>query len=171
MSRFSEHLTRSRDDARLPCWREIYAAFFPDMVACIAHQQSGEHQHAGIDRSVILASSKQVLIDEKLRDKDYQDIALEFVSNDQRHDPGWVCKQLRADFICYAFAPSGRAFLLPVPALQSAWSHHGNEWRAVYGEVPVANDGYNTWFCPVPIDKLYSAMGNLHRVSFTPVLR
>ena len=36
----------------------------------VDHRDDGEHQRAGIDRSVILANSKQLLIDEKVRNKD-----------------------------------------------------------------------------------------------------
>ena len=84
---FSESLAASHRASDLPIWQEIYRQAFPNMVACIDHRDDGEHQRAGIDRSVILSNSKQVLIDEKIRYKDYGDILLEYLSNDRRNTP------------------------------------------------------------------------------------
>lgn len=172
---FDESLRRSHAASDLPIWLEIYRKAFPDMLACIDHRQDGEHQRAGIDRSVVLANSKQILVDEKIRYPSstgvvYRDIALEYISNDRTGAPGWVCKPLRADFICYAIAAIGKAYLLPVPQLQSAWRCHGNEWRASYGEKPAVNTGYRTWNCPVPVNVLFPAIGEALRVDFEPLL-
>lgn len=165
---FNESLRRSHSASDLPIWLEIYRQAFPTLQAAIDHRQDGEHQRAGIDRSVILANSKQILIDEKVRWKAYDDIALEYWSDRDRRIPGWVCKPLRADYICYAIAPIGRAYLLPVPQLQQAWAKHGDVWREIYPDCNARNRNYVTVSCPVPVAVLFKAIGECLRVTFTP---
>jgi hypothetical protein len=171
---FSESLAMSHAASDMPFWREIYQQAFPSMLAMIDHRQDGEHQRAGIDRSVILANSKQILIDEKVRGRNaktgkvYEDIALEFISDEARKVPGWVCKPLRADYIAYAIAPLGRCYLLPVPQLQSAWEKHGEEWRDSYFEVRAENKGWTTVSVGIPVPVLFKAIGQALRVQFTP---
>lgn len=171
---FSESLASSHLASDLPIWLEIYRKAFPDMQACIDHRRDGEHQRAGIDRSITLSNSKQILIDEKIRWKAYPDIALEYWSDEARRIPGWVCKPLRADFICYAVAPSGQAFLLPVPQLQQAWQRRGEDWKraylAVHGKMIVAPNGrYDTVSCGVQVAELFSEIGKCLRIGFTPL--
>lgn len=175
MHDFAESLAASHAAADLPFWREVYEKAFPQMVAMIDHRADGEHQRAGIDRSLVLANSKQVLIDEKTRwrnkrtGKVYRDIALEFFSDEQRSVPGWVCKPLRADFIAYAIAPIGRCYLLPVPQLQSAWTKYGAGWVATYPRIVAENGTYNTISVGIPVEVLFPAIGEALRVSFMPV--
>ena len=98
---FSDSLAASHRASDLSIWEEIYRKSFPDFLAMVDHRQDGEHQRAGIDRSVMLENSKQILIDEKIRWKPYPDIAVEYLSNDRTGAPGWACKPLRADYIAY----------------------------------------------------------------------
>lgn len=163
---FHESLAASHKASDLPIWEEIYSTAFPGYLTCVDHREDGEHQRAGIDRSVILENSKQILIDEKIRYEDYGDIALEYLSNDVRGTPGWVCKPLRADYICYAINPTQIAYLLPVLQLQQAWSDNGMYWRQAYGERSANNGTYRTWFCPVPVNALFPAIGKALRIPF-----
>lgn len=167
---FYQSLQSSHKASDLPIWEQIYQQAFPNMLTSVDHRQDGEHQRAGIDRSVILANSKQILIDEKIRWKSYPDIALEYWSNLERQIPGWVCKPLRADYICYAIAPTGRAYMLPVPQLQQAWGRHSQEWIDAYGSISARNKGYQTISCCVPVDKLFPAIGACMRISFDPIM-
>lgn len=169
MHDFDESLARSHSASDLPIWLEIYRKAFPDMLACLDHRQDGEHQRAGIDRSVILENSKQLLIDEKIRWTAYNDILLEYLSSRERNVPGWVCKPLRCDYICYAFATTGKAYLLPVPQLQSAWRVHGHEWIAAYREIQARNKSYTTISVAVPVDVLFRAIGQALRIDFTAI--
>jgi hypothetical protein len=166
---FEESLRSSHRASDLPIWIEIYRQAFPDLVACVDHRQDGEHQRAGIDRSLTLANSKQVLIDEKVRWKSYPDIALEYWSDRDRKIAGWVCKPLRADFICYAIAPIGQAYLLPVPQLQQAWVRHGDQWIADYTKINANNGRYVTVSVGVPVPILFKAIGECLRVQFMPI--
>jgi len=167
---FNDSLQRSHAASDHPMWLECYKQFFPDMVTMIDHRQDGDHQRNGIDRSIIMQNSKQILIDEKVRDKNYKDIFLEYISVDTTKAPGWVCKPLMCDYIAYAILPRGRAYLLPVISLQRAWKALGKTWIEKYGAKPVPNEGYVTWGCPVPFEPLFSALQRAQEARFKPIL-
>ena len=65
MNDFKKDLNIAIHAKMTPCWLEIYQKAFPTMTDIISHRQDGWHQRAGVDRSVILANSKQILVDEK----------------------------------------------------------------------------------------------------------
>lgn len=163
---FSDSLAASHRASDLSIWEEIYRKSFPDFLAMVDHRQDGEHQRAGIDRSVILQNSKQLLIDEKIRWKPYPDIAVEYLSNDRTGAPGWACKPLRADYIAYAIAPLGMCYLLPVIQLQQAWRRKGDIWKASCFIVRAPNRGYTTLSAAVPVHELFSEIGRALRVPF-----
>lgn len=176
---FGESLAQSHAAEDLPIWKEVYQKAFPNMITMINHRQNGEHQRAGIDRSIILENSKQLLIDEKVRGKNkktgkiYRDIALEYWSDFDRHTLGWVCKPLRADYIAYAIAPLGICYLLPVLQLQKAWKENGEAWIEIYKPPIVAENEYKghywkTISVGVPVKVLFKAMGQCLRISFQP---
>ena len=163
---FSDSLAASHRASDLPLGEEIYRKSFQDFLAMVDHRQDGEHQRAGIDRSVILENSKQILIDEKIRWKPYPDIAIEYLSNDRTGAPGWACKPLRADYIAYAIAPLGMCYLLPVIQLQQAWRRKGEIWKASCFIVRAPNRGYTTLSAAVPVHELFSEIGRALRVPF-----
>lgn len=163
---FYESLVSSHKASDLPIWEQIYRKSFHDFLAMVDHRQDGEHQRAGIDRSVILENSKQILIDEKIRWTAYPDIAIEYLSNDRTGAPGWACKPLRADYIAYAVAPLGLCYLLPVVQLQQAWIAKGEQWKETCFKVRATNRGYSTWSVAVPVKDLFAEIGKALRVSF-----
>lgn len=172
---FAESLQASHQASDLPIWREIYEQAFPGFLAMHDHRQDGDHQRQGIDRSVILENSKQVLIDEKVRGRNkktgkvYDDIALEYWSDFERKQKGWVCKPLLCDYIAYAIAPLGKGYLLPVLQLQLAWGTHGQSWIAQYPEIRAINRGWTTVSVGVPVSVLFPKIGEALRCAFDPV--
>lgn len=174
MNDFTECLEYSHSGSDLPFWREVYEKAFPGMAAMIDHRQDGEHQRAGIDRSIIMPNSKQILVDEKLRRKNkktgqvYRDIALEYLSDESRRTPGWVCKPLRADFIAYAIAPIGQCYLLPVIQLQQAWRTHCELWVKTFPTIKAQNKSWMTVSVGVPVRDVFAAIGKALRIEFTP---
>lgn len=164
---FKESLAASHSASDLPIWEEIYRKSFPDFLAMADHRQDGEHQRAGIDRSVILENSKQILVDEKIRWKPYQDIAVEYLSNDRTGAPGWACKPLRADYIAYAIAPLGMCYMLPVIQLQQAWRRKGEIWKSTCFTIRAPNCGYTTLSAAVPVHELFAEIGRALRVPFS----
>ena len=176
---FAESLAQSHAAEDYPFWEETYKKAFSNIITMISHRADGEHQRAGIDRSIILANSKQILIDEKVRGRSkktgivYKDIALEYWSDIDRQSPGWVCKPLRADYIAYAIAPLGFCYLLPVIQLQQAWNKWGEKWIENYPLIKALNE-YNgskwtTISVGVPVKILFQAIGNCLRIEFTPI--
>lgn len=177
MHKFSESLKMSHSASDLPFWEPVYRQAFPTFSAMIDHRQDGWHQRQGIDRSIVLECSKQIKVDEKVRFKNsktgkvYEDIALEFISNDRTGAPGWVCKPLMADYIAYAIAPIGKCLLLPVVQLQTAWETNKEKWLGnhSYKKVDAINDGYTTKSVAVPVDVVFMAIGKCLRIEFDPV--
>jgi hypothetical protein len=169
MNDFADDLAYSHASEDLPCWLEIYKQAFPTMSGMISHRKDGEHQRAGIDRSIILESGKQITVDEKIRRKNYGDIALEYIANDRTNAPGWVCKSLLCDYIAYAVQTTGKAYLLPVPQMQAAWAANSEKWKKLYFNPKAPNRGYKTISVAVPIDVLFAAIGKCLRVDFTPI--
>lgn len=176
---FAESLARSHAAEDLPCWAEAYKQAFPTMVAMVNHRADGDHQRAGIDRSITMENSKQILIDEKVRYRNektgevYEDIALEFWSDAGGKTPGWVCKPLLCDYIAYAIAPLGKCYLLPVLPLQEAWRRNERDWAKEYPFVIKApNESYGrrwvTHSRGIPVAVLFKAIGSCLRVTFTP---
>lgn len=164
---FSESLKKSHDAENLDIWKEIYEKAFPTMQEMINHRQDGDHQRLGIDRSIILRNSKQILIDEKIRFKPYDDILLEVWSDYERKKPGWVAKDLLCDYIAYAIKPIGKCYLLPVPQLRMAWKNNGQKWWDNNFK-PMANNGsWITASVVVPASELMKEINNALLVNFT----
>ena len=174
MHSFSESLKNSHKASDLPLWEETYRKAFFNFQTMVDHRQNGEHQKAGIDRSIILENSKQILIDEKVRGRNkdngkvYTDILLEFLSDRDRCIPGWVCKPLRADYIAYAIGPLGICYLLPVPQLQAAWRKYGAIWKNVLPIIKSFNTDWVTLSVAIEVPKLFSAIGEQLRITFNP---
>jgi len=181
---FNESLAVSHAAEDLPFWEEVYRKAFPKMSAMISHRQDGFHQRQGIDRSVILSNSKQIRIDEKVRGRNkktgrvYDDIILEFMSDEERQEAGWVCKPLLADYIAYAIAPLGKCYILPVEQLQTAWQINGGRWkeegyadqgRRIIRAVNKCNRSGRLWTTlsvNVTVKELFREIGNCLRVTF-----
>lgn len=157
-----------------PIWDEIYKKSFPTMIEKISYKADGFWQREGIDRGIVLSSTKQVFIDEKVRGRNkktglvYDDIALEYLSSKEQSKPGWVCKPLRADYIAYLIAPLGRCYMLPVIQLQAAWQKYGEQWINKYPKIPASNIGYTTMSVGVPTNILFKALGEELRINFNP---
>jgi hypothetical protein len=163
---FKESLARSHAAEDLAIWRQVYEQAFPTMQAMINHRQDGDHQRRGIDRSIILRNSKQILIDEKIRFKPYNDILLEVWSDKKRRVPGWVAKDLLCDFIAYAVAPLGVCYLLPTQQLRHVWRAHGRRWYQSNFRPQADNGSWITESVVVPADELMAAIQDAMTIKF-----
>jgi len=139
-------------------WEEVYRAAFPGFMGMHDLRDDGWWQRAGIDRSIVLSNSKTVLVDEKVRKKDWGDILLEYFSDEARKTPGWVRKDLACDFIAYAFLPSRKCYLLPFLQLRRAWDSNGRRWFKQYEIIRADNGNYKTASVAVPTDVLLAAL-------------
>lgn len=167
---FFASLKKSHEAEDMPFWLETYKKAFPTMIACVNHRQDGDHQRLGIDRSITLENSKQLLIDEKVRFRPYPDILLEYLSDSERNSPGWVCKSLMCDYIAYAVAPLGVCYMLPVIQLQTAWAQYGEQWKKEYFNPKAENvcngNSWVTLSVAVPRNVVFCAIGNAFEINF-----
>ena len=172
---FATSLRCSETQVDAARWEAMYKKAFPTMTAAVPIRQDGWAQRGGIDRVITLASGKTITVDEKVRQKDFNDILLEYWSDTERRTPGWIAKDLACDFIAYTCLETERCFLLPFHLLRRAWKQHGREWvsRAEkeeegYKKVVAQNRGYTTTSVAVSWDILYQAICDAMVVCFSP---
>jgi hypothetical protein len=94
---FKERLEFSESASGEPFWDAIYRKAFPGMVSHMPCPGDTQSQRLGIDRLILLSSGRVLAIDEKKREQDYNDILLEYLSNDSTGAPGWIEKELQID--------------------------------------------------------------------------
>jgi len=157
---FSEDLEFSYTIEGGKYYEVLYKKAFPELKHMSSNKGDSQMQRLGIDRTLVLKSGKAIYIDEKNRRPkwDYEDIALEFIDNDNNNTPGWAEKSLFCDYITYTLLRWNRSYILPVPQLQLAWAVNKENWLNVYGWKPCKNKGYSSRICPIPVNVLYSAL-------------
>lgn len=169
---FATSLRRSREQASAPWWEPLYRSAFPEL-ATMSYVGDSPAQRDGVDRVLVTHSGHVYQIDEKVRTSDYPDLCLEYWSDQERRHPGWIARDLACDFIAYAFAPSGRCYLLSFPLLRRAWRLHGPDWMRL-GEarhdgfriVEAKNRGYVSRSVAVPIDHVLDAIRGASLLTF-----
>jgi hypothetical protein len=148
-------------------WEQVYRQAFPTFATMYAIRKDGWAQRGGIDRLIILESGKTLWVEEKLREKDYPDILIEYYSDRERKIPGWIAKDLACDYIAYAFLPSGRCYLLPFQQLRLCWQRYRRQWVQQYGPpIEAQNEGYVSVSVAVPIGVLLAALSQMLVVSW-----
>lgn len=157
---FHERLAMSEQASDAGFWDAVYRQAFPTMVNHMMTTGDTISQRMGIDRIVHLASGRTLYIDEKKREKVYEDILLEYVSVDTTNAPGWIEKELLIDYLAYAFMPLQRVYLLPWDMLQRAWKQNKREWLETYRKVEAQNRNYKTLSVPIPINVLQESVKN-----------
>ena len=153
MHLFRDDLARSHRASASPLWEEIYRLAFPDFHS-LAFVEDRALQRQGVDRLVTLTTGAVVKIEEKQRNKDYDDILLEIWSDAEKRKKGWAVKPSASDFLMYVFNPSHRCYLLPFGVLRRATVANAREWRDAYGWRDAKNERYTTRSIPVPIPVL-----------------
>jgi hypothetical protein len=164
---FDERLNFSHAHGDASWWFEVYRKAFPGLRASVNVRKDGWAQRGGIDRVLTLSSGRTITVDEKVREKVWQDILLERWSDEERKIPGWVQKPLACDFIAYAFVPSATCYLFPTPTLQRAWRLKGLEWIETRQEIRAQNKGYVTVSVAIPIQELLSAISDAMIVTWS----
>lgn len=162
---FAQSLALSHEYEDAPWWQEVYSKAFPNFHSMMSVRKDGWAQRAGIDRVIQLKSAKTVKVDEKVRSKDWGDIALERWSDMEKKTPGWIQKELDCDFIAYAFVPSQRCYLFPFQTLRRAWLLEGKNWIDLaesgsggFHIVHAKNKGYTTESVAVPTEILLASI-------------
>jgi len=163
---FNECLARSHSYAEAPWWHEVYENAFPTMQAALNVRQNGWAQRAGIDRQIVLDCGRIIKVDEKVRERDYDDFFLEYYSVVQDKTRGWVAKDLDCDYIAYAFVPSQTCYLLPFLELRRAWRNNRCTWVDRYPVRDIPNERYDTRGVCVPINVVLDAISDAMKVTW-----
>lgn len=168
---FAQSLERSRMHTDAAWWEEVYRKAWPNFLMMGSIGEDGWSQRSGVDRVVTLKSGRSILIDEKVREKDWGDILIELWSmvpkDGRKPTPGWACKPLNCEFIAYAIAPTKTCYLLPTLTLQRAVRVNGKAWVGLAGDnaegfaIKRADNGwYFTENLAVPLPRLLTALGD-----------
>jgi len=159
MNDFQADLAYSAKCSEEPFWQAIYRKAFPDMLFA-------ETPNGLIDRVIYLGAGKTLYIDEKKRRTIYNDILIEYQSNDTTPGyDGWINKDLTIDYIAYAFMPEKKVYLLDWQSLRRAWKNEGESWwnkaekkQEGFSFVSANNRYYKTHSIAVPIAVLLEAI-------------
>lgn len=155
---FKERLDYSEKAGHELFWNAVYQKAFPDMEFHKLCTSNCNGQRLGVDRVVYLKSGKTLYIDEKKREKTWDDILIEYISVDTEQTPGWIEKPLLIDYLAYAFMPTQKCYLFPWQLLQRSWKHFKSCWLGKYPTITARNDNYNTLSVAVPIDVLLKTL-------------
>lgn len=164
---FQKSLKRSQQMAGAPWWFEVYREAFPNLESAVNVREDGWAQRAGIDRVLTLSSGKTLTVDEKVRERDWPDIALEYWSDFERRTPGWIAKELATDYLAYAFIPSRVCYLFPFQTLRAAWRENHADWVRCHKRIEADNGNYTTMSVAVPIPELMKALTDAMRVTWS----
>lgn len=154
MNDFHDDLKFSLDASLEPFWDKVYRKAFVDLerteICTDLHWQK-----MGVDRLVYLKGKRIFAVDEKVRRAVWDDVLLEFLSNDRTGAPGWIEKDMAIDWLAYAFLPTQRVYLFSWPMLRRCWVAFGEGWKAKYKIVKAHNPGYRTLSVAVPLPELH----------------
>jgi hypothetical protein len=152
---FEAALSKSIADSKLDFWDKLYSKLFP---AFIQRDRVTNYdlQQEGVDSIIWLKSHNyntiyNVAIEEKLRETNYSDLLLEYVSNTSISKPGWIEKSQSSKYLMYVNQDSKYyySFLFNMKNLQKAWITNKNSWLQKYGVRESVNKTYNSLNCPV----------------------
>lgn len=122
---FSNKLIRSYEHSKENWVEEAYWDAFGNLgLVRIEEIYDKELQRKGYDKVCYFKNGKQVIFDEKHREKDYGDILIEVYSNMVRRTPSWL--RSNADYIANFFEPTKRVIWLPL-LLLNKWLKTRNE--------------------------------------------
>jgi len=144
-----------------PFWNEIYHRAFPNITNLMRGKKGKcNSQDKGVDRIIELENGRTIKIEEKVRTESYNDIALEYISNDTINSPGWMEKELAVDYLAYAFLPTNIVYLFDWRMLKKAWNTNKTKWLNNYFIAKAPNENYTTYSVCVPIDELLESCKN-----------
>lgn len=119
-----------------------------------------EMQKKGVDKKLIFKGKDEILIEEKFREPKYwenrnKDILIEYMSNDEKNELGWIYKTI-SDYIIYLFIRDeeyGEVYVFPTKPLKN-WVLRNKRDFMEYQELRAPNMGYYTLSKAVPLKKI-----------------
>ena len=142
-------------------FNNLYRRVFPNIkdikeVEYIEGTEGEKLQKQGIDKILYFRHGMTIKIEEKKRDKDRNDIAIEIWSSYQKQVPGWIYK-LQSDYLVYAYMPSKRVHIIDIPSLKRAWATNEDEWMKYCERIAAINETYDTHSVAVTPEMLRKA--------------
>lgn len=132
-----------------------YKNAFPNLKE-IAIEENLDLQKKGYDKIITLQNGKKIFVEEKVRYTKYKDILFEYISNSKTGATGWCEKDIYADFIAYIFVDKKIEFhLFPAQNFLRVWKDNKKFWLEKYGYKIARNVDYCSYFCCVPVMKVY----------------
>lgn len=121
--------------------------------------QNRFNQIGGCDVAVE-SFGKIVMIEEKIRKRQYGDVFLEHISAKEDGKVGWIEKNLLCDYLSYIVLEDNSVTLFPFALLRQAWKRKGEYWKSQYGIKSIPNHGifgvYTTLGVCVPIPVIWA---------------
>jgi len=148
MNFFKSDLEYSNSDRVF--WNKFYQKAFPNMTDSRL-ERSLSRQKMGIDIEIYLNNGTSVFVEEKTRKKSYNDILLEYISNDKTGSLGWMEKDLKCDYLAYAVMSKKKVYLFSWTQLQKVWFKNRDTWIDKFPRIVAQNPKYKTISVGVPV--------------------
>lgn len=160
---FLNNITSSMNDSNLPLYNEVYKGYFSDFSCSINLNNNIEYQTKSVDRIIQLNSGKEIFIEEKLRWKKFDDFLIEEFSSFESATPGWINKDIHADYILYVIKPLKKSYLIPTQLLKKAWEVNKDKWKSQYHRIEAKNKTYTSinWAIPINVLMLSLAVASI----------
>lgn len=162
---FAERLAYSAELSDEPSWVEFYSGLWPQMITCVRIDKNSKWQKWGVDRMVLLPEGRQILIDEKKRERNkktgiiYDDFLCEEYSVLEKQKVGWTLDESKqCDFIAYAIPEIKKCYMLPFELLRLTCLQNLQTWKSNRAPCDAQNNGYRTRNWPVKWQSLFDAM-------------
>lgn len=159
--KFGNDLLMSIEEGQKPYWKKLFSEFFPDYEHHVDNPQKNKEQVSGVDCFVYLSGDNIIGIDQKIRTTTFTDVSLEYkhLRDDKSSKPGWIeDPNYQPDYIFYHIKPLGLTYIFPTAPLKLVWKKYKEKFMTTYGLKTSRNEGWTTYFCPVPPDVLYEGM-------------
>jgi len=144
----------------------VCKAMWPNLVR-MEDIRGKDPQYHGIDRIVHLPGNITVTIQAKIRNTTFEDILLEYISNDKTKSSGWMELPSLAQWLLYLIVPNKTCYYFPWRSLQNLWNDNKHNWvkfgkLRLYGfsRIEARNKRYNTISVTVPAKVLLSNIKN-----------
>lgn len=133
---------------------------FPQVISSKGIRSGDPRQRWGCDRILTTRSGRSVLVEEKVRFREYcGDLLLEVehVFDDGRDsEPGWIRKPMQSEYIGFLWVPTRRFEVYPWLQLQSWYAKHSKDHSLPRISSRGNNEGYSTSSMLVPRSVLES---------------
>lgn len=168
---FYEDVAKADDPIYAPMWEYAYRQRFRNFSSRTPAPGKSIGQARGVDVLVYCHHDQVFRLDEKIREEDYNDLLLEYESDNVRHTPGWIEKDLAIDYLSYAILPARTVRLFPFPLLQRAWQVNRDKWFESdrCHIIEAQNPSYTTLSLAVPFGFVYAALSQVSIIDNVPI--